>query len=420
MNAFRNVKSATSPPFRIWAVALESGKIDAFIGEGLVLLQMAHENSNLKILDGKLRPYECGFVLSKDEQGQALCAEINAWLHDMRERGELDRLLRKWTESPESERTVPDYRSLPAPKGILTMTTEGTYPPMNYYRGNECVGMEIELCAMFCEACGYGLNVTTMDFGSGMLAAVQSGKVDFALSGIAITEERKQSVLFSDPYFSGGMMMAVLKGEEDSTAPEGVGISASNDRKTKGLRGFVQETGESFYKTFIREERWRLFAQGTATTLLITLLSILCGTLLGFGVFLLCRNGNPLANHVTRFCLWLVQGMPMVVLLMILYYIIFGKVSINGVIVAIIGFTLTFGAAVFGLLKMGVDAVGSGQYEAAYALGYSRRRTFFRFILPQALPHVLPAYIGETVGLIKATAVVGYIAVQDLRVFGIR
>ena len=174
----------------------------------------------------------------------------------------------------------------------------------------------------------------------------------------------------------------------------------------------------SFHKTFIREGRWRLFADGVLTTLLITLLSILFGTLLGFALFMLCRNGNPVANLVTRFCLWLVQGMPMVVLLMILYYIIFGSVAISGVAVAVIGFTLTFGAAVYGLLKMGVGAVDNGQYEAAYALGYSNRRTFFKIILPQALPHVLPAYRGEIVGLIKATAIVGYIAVQDLTKMG--
>ena len=154
------------------------------------------------------------------------------------------------------------------------------------------------------------------------------------------------------------------------------------------------------------------------TTLLITVLSVFFGTVLGFGVFMLCRNGNIVANGVTRFSMWLVQGMPMVVLLMILYYIIFGSVVISGIFVAVIGFTLTFGSSVFGLLKMGVGAVDSGQYEAAYALGYSNRRTFFKIILPQALPHVLPAYRGEIVGLIKATAIVGYIAVQDLTKMG--
>ena len=154
------------------------------------------------------------------------------------------------------------------------------------------------------------------------------------------------------------------------------------------------------------------------TTLLITVLSILSGTALGFLVFMLCRNGNVVANGITRFSVWLVQGMPMVVLLMILYYVIFGNSAISGIAVAVIGFTLTFGASVFGLLKTGVGAVDPGQYEAAYALGYSSCRTFFRIILPQALPHVMPAWQGEIVGLIKATAIVGYIAVQDLTKMG--
>ena len=158
--------------------------------------------------------------------------------------------------------------------------------------------------------------------------------------------------------------------------------------------------------------------EGIITTLVITLLSMLFGTLLGFWVFLLCRNGNPVANIITKICLWIVRGMPAVVLLMVLYFVIFGSVQISGIAVAVIGFTLTFGAAVIGLLNMGVGAIDNGQYEAAYALGYSNRRTFFKIILPQALRHILPAYKGEVVSLIKATAIVGYIAVQDLTKMG--
>jgi polar amino acid transport system substrate-binding protein len=133
---------------------------------------------------------------------------------------------------------------------------------------------------------------------------------------------------------------------------------------------------------------------------------------------MICRNGSAAANGAAGFCVWLVRGTPMVVLLMILYYIIFGSVAISGIAVAVIGFTLTFGASVFGLLKMGVGTIDRGQYEAAYALGHTNRHTFFKIILPQAIPHVLSAYQGEIVGLIKATAIVGYIAVQDLAKMG--
>ena len=86
--------------------------------------------------------------------------------------------------------------------------------------------------------------------------------------------------------------------------------------------------------------------------------------------------------------------------------------------VSVFAFTLTFGAGVFGMLKSGEGAVDKGQAEAAYALGYSNAGAFFRIILPQMLPHILPSYKGEIVSLIKATSVVGYIAVQDLTRMG--
>ena len=102
------------------------------------------------------------------------------------------------------------------------------------------------------------------------------------------------------------------------------------------------------------------------------------------------------------------------VLLMILYYIIFGNVDISGIIISIIGFTMIFGAAVYSMIKYGVGAVDQGQTEAAYALGYRDRKAFYRVILPQALPHFMPSYKDQITSLIKATAVVGYVAVEDL------
>ncbi|MBQ5359626.1 MAG: ABC transporter permease subunit, partial [Lachnospiraceae bacterium] len=104
----------------------------------------------------------------------------------------------------------------------------------------------------------------------------------------------------------------------------------------------------------------------------------------------------------------------MVVLLMVLYYIVFSKVAVSGAVVSVIGFTLVFASGVYGMLKSGVGVIDKGQTEAAYALGYSDRRAFFRVILPQAIPHIMPSYKAEITAIIKATAIVGYIAVQDL------
>ena len=636
--------------------ALESGKIDGFVVDEPAGRQISAENHRVTLADGYLETFEFGFVLPKTDKGDTLLKELDAWLASMEQSGALDRVFEKWQSPSETGKTMPDYRAFPATKGTLTLATEGDYVPMNYYRGQEVVGAEVDIAAQFCEANGYGLQVKTMSF-DGILPAVQSGKVDFAAGGITITEERRESVSFSVPYYAGGTVMLVLKDDAPSVGQPTDGIrwqdyngktigvmvgpimenvanqffpdsehllfngypdciaallskkidgyladepemksthaeqpeidyiherlteneycfafrkndpqsaalcqelndflarSRENgtmqelddiwfgndeDRKVVNMddltgtngtvrvvttatdmpysyirdgknvgydidlvvrfcrdRGYALELGDvdfagripaiesgkydfttdmnvtperqeqvlfsdptsyggvvlavrsedlaaadsgqdtevkssaakpfldsirdSFVKTFIRENRYKLFISGVLTTLQITLLSILFGTLLGFALFMLCRNGNPIANGITRFCMWLVQGMPMVVLLMVLYYVIFGTVSISGILVAVIGFTFTFGSSVFGLLRMGVGAVDVGQYEAAWALGYSDRRTFFKIILPQALPHVLPAYRGGIVSLIKATAIVGYIAVQDLTKMG--
>lgn len=103
---------------------------------------------------------------------------------------------------------------------------------------------------------------------------------------------------------------------------------------------------------------------------------------------------------------------------MILFYVFFGKSDISSLLVAIIGFSLTFGSFVYGHLTLCVEGIDRGQTEAAYALGYTRSQAFFRIILPQAMKTFLPTYTGEVVGLIKATSVVGYIAVNDLTKMG--
>ncbi len=380
--------------------ALQSGKIEGFTMDEPAAEQMLKENEGLAIVPEYMENFEFAYVFAKTDAGQALCSQFSEYLRGITADGTLAEIRAKWFGDDDSLKTIADYRKFPAPNGVLKMATESEYEPFTYLKNLEVTGYDIDIAIRFCEAYGYGLEISDMRFDA-ILPSVKTGKADFAGSGITITEERKESVLFSEPNYSGGTVLVVRKAQEQA-------------RETS----FADGIRESFHKTFIRENRWRLFTDGILNTLLITVLSVICGTALGFGVFMLCRNGNPAANAVTRFALWLIQGTPMVVLLMILYYIVFGSVAISGLAVAVIGFSLTFGASVFGLLKMGVGAVDRGQYEAAYALGHTNRHTFFRIIIPQALPHVTSSYKGEIVSLIKATSIVGYIAVQDLTKMG--
>ena len=395
--------------------ALTAGKIAAFACDEPVLKGIMAENDQVAMLPEYLDTFEYGYIFDKSQRGIALCGQMSEFIRALKDDGTLSQLEDKWLNGHIDEAEMPDFHAMSGENGAVSLALDAMNPPFEFMRGEEYAGFEIELAARFCERYGYALSIHNMDF-SAILTSVQTGKADFGASTISITEERKQSVAFSEPHYRGGTVLAVLKGGEETSAAAPVNGEAASTGKDG--TGFGSAILSSFTKTFIRENRWQLFLRGIVTTLVITVASVFLGTALGFLVFMLCRNGNPAANAVTRFSLWLVQGMPMVVLLMILYYVVFGNIAIDGIIVAVLGFTLTFGSAVFGLMKLGVGAVDPGQYEAAYALGYSNRRTFFRVILPQALPHVLEAYRGEIVGLIKATAVVGYIAVQDLTKMG--
>ena len=379
--------------------ALKDGKIDAFAQDTPVARNMLVQDNALEIHPSSLGHFEFAAAFTKSERGQTLCTEYSDYLRGLMADGTLERLQHKWFDSSDLAALESlDYRSLPPKNGTIRMVTVDN-PPFVLSKEDFYSGYEIEIFAMFCEAHGYALEIDSLVFNE-MLPAVQSGKSDVACTGLSVTEERMETLYFAEPDFSGGAAMVVLKPVEDTDS------------------GFIASVKESFNKTFIRENRWKLFVEGIGTTLLITVSSIVLGTILGFGVYLLCRRGNRIANAVTRFCIWLIQGMPMVVLLMILYFIIFGKVAISGAFVSIIGFTLVFGAAVYNMLCSGVGAVDKGQIEAAYSLGYADRLAFFRVILPQALPHFFPAYKGEITATIKATAIVGYVAVQDLTKMG--
>ena len=396
--------------------ALKAGKIDAYLGDEPGLKSVHAEQPEIDYIHDRITQNSYSFAFRKnDPKSAALCSELNEFLDRSWKDGTMQELDDIWFSIDEDRKTV-DLDSLTGENGTIRVVTTSTDMPFSYIKDGKNVGYDIDLVARFCKDRGYSLKLGDVDFDA-RIPAVVSGKYDFS-TDMNVTKEREEQVLFSNPTSYGGVVLGVLAknlhAEEQSAEVTG---RAAGTEEASGM-SFFASVVESFRKTFIREGRYKLFFSGVKTTLIITLLSILFGTALGFALFMMCRNGNPAANIITRFGLWLVQGMPMVVLLMILYYIIFGKVAINGIVVAVIGFTLTFGAAVFGLIRIGVGAVDSGQYEAACALGYSDRHIFFRIILPQALPHVLPAYRGEIVGLIKATAIVGYIAVQDLTKMG--
>ena len=143
-------------------------------------------------------------------------------------------------------------------------------------------------------------------------------------------------------------------------------------QKDEDGAGFWSGIASSFEKTFLRENRWQLILSGLGVTLEIALCAGLAGTVLGFGLCLLLRSRFRLVRGLFNAFCTLIQGIPSLVVLMIIYFVVFASVSISPVVVGVIAFALLFAVAVAGILNTGINAVDPGQWEAATALGFSR------------------------------------------------
>lgn len=176
---------------------------------------------------------------------------------------------------------------------------------------------------------------------------------------------------------------------------------------------------ESFRQNFIEENRWQYLTDGLKTTLIITFFAVLIGVLLGFLVAIIrstyLRTGRLLIPDLfCRLYLTIIRGTPVVVQLLIIYFVIFASVPISKTLVAVIAFGINSGAYVAEIVRGGIMAVDIGQLEAGRSLGLNYRQTMVFVIIPQALKTVLPALANEAIVLLKETSVAGYIAIADL------
>ena len=373
--------------------ALKQGKIDAVLIDASPAKYFVSKNSDIVALDDPfaVEEYACAVKKGNDE----LTQQINDALSQLRENGTLTLIEQNWLVDAEYGKHP--YES---PEGItysgkLVMATNAEFPPYELKEEGEIVGFDVDMMRAVCDILGKELVIDDMAFDS-VIAAVDSGKADVGVAGMTVTEDRLKNVNFSDSYTEASQVIIYKSGNASS-------------------QNFV----EKLKSTFLDKDRWVYLVQGLGNTLLITVLAVVIGIVLGF-VIAIIRSTNQLTgrlkipNFICRIYLTVVRGTPMVVQLLIIYFVVFSSVNISKILVAVIAFGLNSAAYVAEIVRSGIMSVDRGQFEAGSSLGFGYTRTMISIILPQAIRNILPALGNEAIVLLKETSVSGYIALNDL------
>lgn len=381
--------------------AMVGGKIDAamfdYISAGIIL----KHKPEWAVLKEESFAMQLGVGFNKSNPD--LRDEFNLYLKEIKQNGIYDSLQTRWFKGDAEKAIMPVIPVGVSGKKLVLGVSVEDLPYVSVING-EYVGFDIELIRRFVAENNYSLEIISMNFSS-LLASLAAGKVDMISDGIAITEERLKMINFSDSY-ADLKPLIIVPTENISTLANS---NAGGEKTT-----FLTKIKNGIQNNIIREKRYMLIVNGLVVTIIISVLAALFGTLLGGLICFLRMSKKKFLSGFARLYISLLRGTPVLVLLMIIYYVVFASVNINPVIVAIFAFGLNFAAYVSEMFRTSVESIDRGQKEAGIAGGFTKIQTFIHIIFPQALLRVLPVYKGEFISLVKMTSIVGYIAVQDL------
>ena len=194
------------------------------------------------------------------------------------------------------------------------------------------------------------------------------------------------------------------------------------------MQAWFENLKADFILNFVQANRWKYLWDGLGRTLLITLLAGIMGTFIGIIIAMVrstydkTREGArktigrrifAVVDGICRIYLTVLRGTPVVVQLMIIYFVVFAS-SDNGTMVAALAFGLNSGAYVAEIIRGGIMSIDNGQFEAGRSLGLNYVQTMRLIIIPQTIKNVLPSLANEFIALLKETSVAGYVAVADL------
>ncbi|MBQ8118374.1 MAG: transporter substrate-binding domain-containing protein [Lachnospiraceae bacterium] len=375
--------------------ALQVGEVDGVADDEPIIRAILRSTDAIQLIEEYLEPSEYAFVFPKDEQGKKHSEEMSAYVQSLKHSGQLQEFDTKWFGNNTGNKFSRDVE-LSGENGTLVIAYDTSNIPFAYNSAGKPVGYDIDLAIGFCNAYGYGLELREADF-TDMLDGVAAGDFDAGCGAITVTEARQKDHYFSAADYVGGISICVWDrgGRTDGTEAD-------------------SELREHFRQSFVEDGRGVLFVRGVATTLLIALLAALFGTSFGMILFMFSRRAPRLIRGGTRLLVWLIQGIPVIMMVMMLYYIYYRDAYGGGVISAVLGFTIWFGCEVYRIIQNTAMTAQNRGTERDYRLEAIDSDEFFHALWQHSESVIRRAYREKIELLIKATSVVGYIAVQDM------
>jgi len=380
--------------------AVKNKKVDATINDEPIMRKFIAQNPELSMIRPPLTNDNYGLVVSKENP--ELTKKLNEFYDQIISDGTYDDMIARWVDNKDT----PDMPNIELndKNGTLKIAVAAVTEPFVFYStNNQIVGFDIEYARRFAQFMEMDLKVVDMDFGA-IIPSVQSSKTDFGSALITITEERKKMIDFTKPYYIGGTSIVFLD-------------SKTSAEQTSSI-GFIDNIKKSFHQNLIVENRYKMVLSGLWTTIVISISALIIGTILGFLICFFSMSKYKLLNWISKIYITILRGTPMVVLLMIIFYVVFAKVDIDPVVVAIIAFGLNGGAFIGEIIRTSILTVDKGQIEAARSMGFSQSGAALNVTLPQAIRTGLPVYKSEFINIMKQTAIVGYISIVDLTKVG--
>ena len=366
-------------------MAVRLGQADIYVADEVVLTKEDQECLGMMLAFRGEESFDVAFAVQKGNT--VLVNQLNEFLAS----APLEQISAHWIDgTPVPE--LPAANEVASYAQPLRCICSCNLSPVCFIgEGGTWNGIDPDILRRFAQSIGRPIEIKYQNFTTAIVA-LQTGKADIISGFLFITEERQKAVDFSAPYFRCHPSYFMV----DKASTARIGLS---DRVRQNL---------------IVEKRWQLILHGLGVTVEITILSILLGTMLAIGVCVCRRNRRKWVRSAAELYEHLISGIPKLVLLLIMFYVVLADFGLNATAIAIVTFALCFSAETGTIFDTSISSVPRGQTEAGLSLGFTPLKTFTGIVLPQALSKGLPAFAGACVAILHETSIVGFIAIHDL------